>query len=172
MWKRIETLFEGFPAQKQVARKMIELGLRIGADNRIYCGEVEIKEISLAKTAGVDRRVVVSTASSIVSDKKLSSLFSKIRPAGTLLSDVAHELGFGVVEIEANAADAGAASPGIIAQATAPIAKRKICIRQIYSKDPELFENPNLVIITEKPIPGKMISEFSKIKGVTKVSIL
>ncbi|MEM2137765.1 MAG: hypothetical protein QW568_01635 [Candidatus Anstonellaceae archaeon] len=172
MWKRIEELFEGLPAQKQVARKMIELGLRIGADNRIYCGEVEVKEVSLAHAAGVDRRVVVSTVTSIVSDKKLASLFSKIRPAGTLLADVAHDLGFGVVEIEANEATSGSASPGIIAAATAPIAKKRISIRQIYSKDPELFENPNLIIITEKPIPGSMISEFSKIKGVTKVSIL
>ncbi len=167
MWKRIERLFEGLPAQKQVARKMIELGLRIGADSRIYCGDVEVKEISLASASGVDRRVVVSTVSSIISDQKLASLFLKIRPAGTLLQDVAHDLGFGVIEIAADASNSG-----IIAQATAPIAKKGISIRQIYSKDPELFENPTLVIITEKPIPGKMISEFSKIKGVTKVSIL
>jgi predicted regulator of amino acid metabolism with ACT domain len=167
MWTRIEELFEGLPAQKQVARKMIELGLRIGADGRIYCGEVEVKEVSLAHAAGVDRRVVVSTVSSIVSDKKLASLFSKIKPAGALLADVAHDLGFGVVEIAADASNSG-----IIAAATAPIAKKKISIRQIYSKDPELFENPTLVIITAKPIPGNMFSEFSKIKGVTKVSIL
>lgn len=72
-----------------------------------------------------------------------------------------------MVEISADAAN-----PGIIAHATAPIAKSKISIRQIYSKDPELFENPTLVIITEKPVPGKLISELSKIPNVTKVSIL
>jgi hypothetical protein len=167
MWNRIAELFSDLPAQRQVARKMIELGLRIGEEGKIYCGEVEIKEVSLARAAGVDRRVVASTASSIASDPKLARLFSGIRPAGALLKDIAHELGFGAVELEANAT-----KPAIIARATALLAKKGISIRQVYAKDPELFENPTLVIITERPMPGNLVAQFSKIPGVTKVSIL
>jgi uncharacterized protein len=145
---------------------MIELGLCVDAKGKILCGEVEIKEISLAAAAGVDRRVVVSTVKSILSDKSLSKLFAGIRPAGALLKGIAKELGFGVVELEADAKQ-----PAIIASATSLLAKKKISIRQIYGKDPELFENPTLAIITERPIPGALIPEFSKIPGVTKVSI-
>ncbi len=146
---------------------MIELGLGVDAKGKILCGEVEIKEISLAHAAGVDRRVVVSTVKSILSDKYLARLFSGIKPAGALLKDIARELGFGAVELEANAT-----KPAIIASATSLLAKKGISIRQVYAKDPELFENPTLVIITEKPIPGALLAQFSKIPAVKKVSIL
>jgi len=167
MWGRIAELFSDYPAQKQVAKKMIELGLRVSAEGRILCGDVEIKEVSLAQSVGVDRRVVSSTIQSILSDKQLSVLFGGIRPAGALLRDVAHELGFGVVELEANAA-----KPSIIARATGLLSDKRISIRQIYAKDPELFENPTLVIITERRIPGSLLEKFSGIPGVKKVSIL
>ena len=167
MWARISEIFSALPAQRQVARKMIELGLRIDDEGRILCGEVEVKEVSLAKAAGVDRRIVVSTVSSILSDRNLHKLFSGIQPAGSLLKNIAKDLGFGVVELEADAK-----KPSIISAATALLADKRISIRQIYAKDPELFETPTLVIITERPIPGALISQFSKIPGVTKVSIL
>jgi predicted regulator of amino acid metabolism with ACT domain len=167
MWSRISEIFSSLPAQRAVARKMIELGLRVDEGGRILCGDVEVKEISLAKAAGVDRRVVSATVSSILSDRALRRIFSGIKPAGALLKDVAHELGFGVVELEADAKKAA-----IIASATALLAEKRISIRQIYAKDPELFETPTLVIIAERQIPGSLLSQFSKIPGVTKVSIL
>jgi predicted regulator of amino acid metabolism with ACT domain len=68
--------------------------------------------------------------------------------------------------------EANAKKPAIIAHATSLLAKRRIIIRQVYAKDPELFENPTLVIITERPIPGSLVSLFSKIPAVRKVSIL
>jgi len=146
---------------------MIELGLRIDEEGRILCGDVEIKEVSLARAAGVDRRVAVSTVASILSDRTLHKLFSGIQPAGALLKGIAKDLGFGAVELEANAK-----KPSIIARATALLADRKISIRQIYAKDPELFENPTLSIITERPIPGSLIPKFMEIPGVKKVSML
>lgn len=167
MWKSIERLFADLPAQRQVARKLIELGLRVSDEGRILCGEVEVKDVSLANACGVDRRIISSTVHSILSDRQLSKLFSGIRPAGTLLREVAHELGFGVVEIEANAA-----KPSIIARAATLLGERRISIRQIYAKDPELYENPTLVIITQRPIPGSLLEKFSEIPGVKKVSIL
>lgn len=166
MWNRISEIFASLPAQRSVARKMIELGLRIDDEGKILCGDVEVKEISLAAAAGVDRRVVVSTVSSILSDRNLHKLFAGIQPAGALLKDIAKDLGFGVVELEADAK-----KPSIISAATALLSGKRISIRQIYAKDPELFENPSLVIITERPIPGSLITHFSKIPGVTKVSM-
>ena len=167
MWLRIADVFRSFPAQRQVARKMIELGLRVSPEGKVFCGPVEIKEVSLAFASGVDRRVVSATVQSILADAKLSRIFAGIQPAGALLKDIAHDLGFGAVEIEANAK-----KPSIIARAATLLAKSGMSIRQVYAKDPELFENPTLVIITERRIPGAMLNKFSKIPGVRKVSIL
>ncbi|MFH0971906.1 MAG: amino acid-binding protein [Candidatus Micrarchaeota archaeon] len=166
MWKKVSEAFGVLPAQKAVVRKMIELGLRIDEDGKVKCGDVEIKEKSLAKSAGVDRRIVRATTEGIRQDRHLREVFYRIRPAGTLLKDVAQLMGFGVVEIEADATKAG-----IIAKATSLMASHNINIRQVYAKDPELFENPTLIIITEREIPGRLLNEFKKIRGVTKVSV-
>jgi uncharacterized protein len=82
------------------------------------------------------------------------------------LKNVAGDIGFGVVEIEAEAG-----SPGIVAQATYLISQEKISIRQAHAGDPELEEHPRLTIITEKPVKGELINQFLKIPGVKRVSI-
>ncbi len=166
MWKKVTAAFGVLPAQKEVVRKMIELGLRIDEAGSIRCGDVEIKEISLAKSAGVDRRAVRATVEGIMNDRYLRQVFLRIRPAGALLQDVSVLMGFGVVEIEADAKQFG-----IIAKATSLLAEKKISIRQVFAKDPELYENPTLVIIAERELPGNIINEFKKIKGVRKVSV-
>ena len=166
MWKRIEEMFAGLPAQKQVARKMVELGLSINAKGVIECGGVEVKEVSLARASGVDRRTVRATAAAILGDKVLSQIFVGIRPAGALLKEVAPLIGLGVIEIEANARETG-----IVAKAASLLAKRGISIRQAFAKDPELFENPTLTIITEKRLPGTLLDSLLKIRGVKKVSV-
>src|SRR3989344_124120 len=166
MWRKVEQMFGGLPGQKAVVRKMIELGLGISENGKVRCGDVEIKENSLARAAGVDRRVVAATIKGIASERFLKSVFLRIQPPGTFLKDGAQLMGFGVVEIEADAK-----VPGIIAKATGLLEERRISIRQVYAKDPELFENPTLVIIAEREVPGKLLNEFKRIRGVRKVSI-
>jgi len=51
------------------------------------------------------------------------------------------------------------------------MAERNISIRQAIVDDPELSPEPKLTLIAEKKIPGDLIPEFLKIKGVDKVSI-
>lgn len=166
MWDRIKHKFEKFPARMSVARKIVELGLRVGENNKIFCGDVEISDMSLARAVGVDRRTIKATVEVILADNQLSAIFTNINPAGPLLKNVAGHLGFGVVEIEAQAGN-----PGIMAQATELISRENISIRQAHAGDPELEENPRLTIITEKPVKGELFNEFLKIKDVKKVSI-
>lgn len=99
-------------------------------------------------------------------DPELASIFANIFPAGALLKNVASDLGFGVVEVEAQAG-----TPGILAKATQLISQENISIRQAHAGDPELEENPKLTIITEKPVKGEMIQKFLDIPGVKRVSI-
>ncbi len=166
MWKKIEHKFQRYPARMQVAKKMVELGFRVDPSEKIYCADVEITDMALARAVNVDRRTIKATTRVILKDDDLREIFEKITPAGALLKKVAKNLEFGVVEIEANADN-----PGILAKAASLIASKNISIRQAYASDPELEENPKLTIITEKPIPGIFLEKFLQIEGVKKVSM-
>ncbi len=166
MWEKIMHKFEKFPARMNVARKIIEYGLRVGENSKIYCGDIEISDLAIARAVNVDRRSIKTTVDVIISDEQLVKIFSNITPAGPLVKNVAKDLGFGVVEIEAEAEN-----PGIIAKATELISKENISIRQVHAGDPEFEENPRLTIITQKPIEGNLINKFLKIEGVKRVSI-
>ncbi|KZX17183.1 amino acid-binding protein [Methanobrevibacter filiformis] len=166
MWKELSSAFEKYPARLSVAVKMIELGLRVGDDGKIYCGDLKINDASLAKVAEVDRRAIKSTIKSILKDEKLSNIFKNIIPAGTLLKNIAQNIGLGVLEIEVNHKNYG-----ILTEVSKLIYSKKINIRQAYANDTHMNENPVLTIITESPIPGELLKEFLKIEGVTRVSI-
>ena len=166
MWEKLNEKFKKYPARLRVAEKMIELGLCLNEDGRIYCGNLKISDKALATAAEVDRRAIKSTIEVIQDDPELYNLFSNIIPAGTLLKNIAKHLELGVIEIEV-----GPQSEGIHANITNMISKKGISIRQAYAEDTELQENPLLTIITEQPVKGDLINEFLKIKGVTRVSI-
>lgn len=166
MWEKINEKFKKYPARLRVAEKMIELGLSVSDDCKIYCGNLKISDKSLATAADVDRRAIKSTIKLIREDDELYNLFSSIVPAGTLLKNIAKNLKLGVIEIEV-----GSESEGILANTTSLITKKGISIRQAYAEDTELQENPLLTIITEEAVSGDLINEFLKIKGVKRVSI-
>ena len=166
MWEKINEKFRKYPARLRVAEKMIELGLSLNEDSKIYCGNLKISDKALATASNVDRRAIKSTIDVICEDEDLYNLFSNIIPAGTLLKNIAKNLDLGVIEIEV-----GSESEGILANTTNLITKKGIDIRQAYAEDTELQENPILTIITEEPVKGDLINEFLKIKGVTRVSI-
>ncbi len=166
MWEKINEKFKKYPARIRVAEKMIELGLSLNENGKIYCGNLKISDKALATAANVDRRAIKSTIDIIKEDDELYNIFSNIIPAGTLLKNIAKNLNLGVVEIEV-----GPQSEGILASTTNLISKKGIGIRQAYAEDTELQKTPILTIITEEPVSGDLINEFLKIKGVTRVSI-
>ena len=166
MWEIIEEKFKKYPARIRVAEKMIELGLSVNEDGKVYCGNLKISDKALATAAGVDRRAIKSTIEIIVNDPPLFALFSNIIPAGTLLKNIAKIINLGAIEIEV-----GADNEGVLAATTELIAKNGINIRQAYAEDSEMQSFPILTIITESPINGDLLGEFLKIKGVNRVSI-
>ena len=166
MWEKINEKFKKYPARIRVAEKMIELGLSLNENGKIYCGNLKISDKSLATAADVDRRAIKSTIEVIQEDEELYNLFNNIIPAGTLLKNIAKNLKLGVIEIEC-----GSKSDGILANTTKLITEKGIGIRQAYAEDTELQESPILTIITEEVVSGELINEFLKIKGVTRVSI-
>jgi len=164
MWERLNEKFKKYPARMRVAKKMIELGLRLDDDKKIYCGDLKINDISLANAADVDRRAIKSTIDIILNDDELSDIFKNIIPAGTLLKNIAKSLGLGVIEIEV-----GYDNKGILAATSSLISSKGV--RQAYAEDIEMEDSPILTIITEEPVPGDIINEFLKIEGVIRISI-
>jgi len=167
MWKSIAKKFEEAPAKLKVARLLIENGLRIGEDGRIYCGDVEIADTKIARVLDVDRRVVRETIKYIMSDEVLRKVFTRLKPAGALLRDVAALFGYGVLEIRADPS-----AVGIIAGVAQALAKAGISIRQIHAEDPDLNPDPKLIVITERAVPGEVIQEILKVPNVKSVTII
>lgn len=166
MWEIIHEKFKKYPARIRVAEKMIELGLSVHEDGKIYCGNLKISDKALATAANVDRRAIKSTIEVINEDSELFDLFNNIIPAGTLLKNIAKIVDLGVIEIEV-----GSDNEGVLAAATNLITNNGINIRQAYAEDSELQKYPILTVITNEPINGELINEFLKIKGVNRVSI-
>ena len=166
MWNRTRNFFGDSPSKLKVAKLIVETGLRIGDDGKIYCGEIEVPATKLAIAAGVDRRVIKETAEAILKTEDLRGIFMNLKPAGPLLRNVAQYLGYGVIEIKAKPE-----APGIIAEATALIAKEGISIRQILAEDAEIYPDPKLILITNRPIPGELLPKLLKIPTVAQVTI-
>ncbi|MBS7648282.1 MAG: amino acid-binding protein [Thermoproteota archaeon] len=166
MWGLIIERLEKYPQGLKVARVLIENGLSI-KNGKIFCNNLLISPTSVARVAGVDRRTVSNTIKTIQRDNELRTIFEGIRNAGHSLKEVAKHLGMGVVEIT----PVDARTPGILANSAILLSDRNISIRQAIVDDPELSPEPKLTLLTEKQIPGDLLQEFLKIKGVAKVTV-
>jgi hypothetical protein len=166
MWNSIKGCLEDYPERLKVARILIENGLSVRR-GKIYLNEIEVPPVRVARVAGVDRRTVNETLSTIESDRELRQIFESIRSAGLSLKESAKHLNLGVVEIT----PVDARIPGILANSATILAKNGLSIRQAIVDDPELSPEPKLTLIIEKKIPGDLIPEFLKINGVVKVSV-
>ena len=167
MWNKIQQLLGlHHPKRLKVARLCIENGLAI-RDDGIYLNQIEIPTARIARATGVDRRTVVETMRMIRSDKDLRGIFEQLQSAGLSLRGVAKQLGLGVVEISAS----DPKDVGILAGASKLLADAGISIRQALVDDPELSPEPKITLIADASVPGKIIPEMLKIKGVARVSV-
>ncbi len=166
IWNKVVECMEGYPERLSVAKVLIENGLSV-RDGRIFCNDIEIPPVRIARIADVDRRTVAETIKAIESGSELKEIFAGIRSAGHSLKGVAKHLNLGVLEITPD----NARTPGILAKSATILAEKGISIRQAIVDDPELSPEPRLTLIAEAKIPGELIPKFLKIKGVEKVSV-
>ncbi len=166
MWNTIKKHLENYPERLKVARILVENGLSV-RKGKVYLNEIEIPPVRIARVAGVDRRTVNETINTIGANRELRLIFEGLRSAGHSLKEIARHLDFGVVEIT----PVDARIPGILANAAMILANSGLSIRQAIVDDPELSPEPKLTLIAEKKIPGELIPELLKIKGVAKVSV-
>jgi predicted regulator of amino acid metabolism with ACT domain len=166
MWNTIKNHLEEFPERLKVARILVENGLSV-KDKKIFLNQIEIPPIRIARVSGVDRRTVTETLCVIQANRELRLIFEEIRPAGHSLKEIAKHLNLGVVEITPD----DAKTPGILAKSATILTNAKLSIRQAVVDDPELSPEPKLTLIVERKIPGELIPELLKVKGVAKVSV-
>jgi len=166
MWNKIKQYFEGHPERLSVVRVLVENGLT-AKKGEIFLNKIEIPPVRIARVAGVDRRTVNETLNAIESIPELRMIFEEIRPAGHSLKEIAKHLNLGVVEI----VPVDAKMPGILANSAMVLTKGGLGIRQAIVDDPELSPEPKLALIVDKKIPGELIPELLKVKGVAKVVV-
>ena len=162
----LEDVFSRKKSQREVAEFLLRKGIRISGGGKLFLGEVEISNAAIARALGLDRRVVTATINALLGDPKLKRIFTKL-DSTLLLRDVAGELGFGAIEIIPT--DAG--SKGIIAGVAGIIADADISVRQIITDDP-MFKNAEMIVVTERPVPGELIDRILEVAGVEKVIVL
>lgn len=166
MWDKVAKCLKDYPERLAVAKILIQYGLSI-RDGKIYCDKIMIPAVGVSRVADVDRRTVTHTIRMIEQNPELREIFRQLKPAGASLKEVARYLKLGVVEIT----PVDARMPGILSGSAGLLAEKGISIRQAIVDDPELTPEPKLTLIAEKKIPGEIIPDLLKIKGVSKVSV-
>jgi len=163
---RFEETFSRKKGQRVVAEFILRNGLRVSDDGKLLFKDIEIPYTSIAKVLDVDRRLIKETINTILKNPELKRVFTKLDSI-VLLKNVAPELGFGAIEI----VPTNASSKGIVANVTKIISDAGISARQITTDDP-MFENAEMTIITEKPLPRKLIDKILNLPEIKKVVVL
>lgn len=166
MWRDIEEYFKDFPSQRKVAVFLLRKGFQVGEDGRIRCGGIAVPHARIARKLRVDRRSVDTAAKRILKNPKLRSIYQSLRSIA-FLSETARHLGLGVVVISAE----DASKPGIIGAVASKIAEHGIAIRQAIADDPYLTREPSLTLIVDGEIPGELIDDLKKIRGIKNITI-
>jgi len=166
MWEKIEKHFKGYPSQMRVAQVLFKRGLCVKG-SEVTCGGVRISDTALAEAAQTDRRTVLATLATIKAAKELADIFSDLEPVCSF-KNVASHMGWGVLEILPD----NVSRPGILADITKIIADCGISIRQVIADDPDMSETPKAFIITERPIPPRLLPRIKEVKGVKGVVIM
>lgn len=166
MWSEIINKFKGMPSQEKVIRLMLERGFQVSPEGHVVSGKIIIPHTQIAREASVDRRVVDATTEMILNDEVLKRVFQNIGSIASL-RDVAPILGLGVIIIRVE----NAANVGIISEVTAVVARYNLSIRQAVTDDPYFSDDPRMTLITNDAIPGELVSDLKKIKGIRSVTI-
>lgn len=67
-------------AKREIVKKMLEGGMKVSGDDRIYVAGVEVGYTAMSNALHIDRRVVKWTIQQIRSDPYLYSVFSVNNP--------------------------------------------------------------------------------------------
>lgn len=162
MWEQIETEFSRQPSQAEVAKYMLETGIRQDG-TKLFFDRVAVSHSQLAAALDKDKRVVTATAKTIRGNKRLYTIFSKLQPTCNL-AKMAPDMGWSVIGIEICCPG----KPGTIGNLTKTIGDMGISIRQAQcpATDSDL-----LYIITDDPVNGEVIEKLKTVQNVKTIKL-
>jgi len=166
MWKKIEETFKNRPSQFKVVRELYKKGFKIDAEGKVCAGSIKIPHVQLAKSIGVDRRVVDEATKIILDDVTLKKIFMNLDSI-PFLKNVASYFGMSVLIVTAEDAD----QPGLLSRITQILAIHKVNIRQAVAKDPEIDEQPKLYMMVDGTVPPDVIVKIREMKGIKSVTL-
>ena len=167
MWRNINKEFSRQVVRPDIVRKMIQCGMRISDDLKIYVDDVEVDYTAVARAVDVDRRVVKQTVEQIKKSRYLYSLFSNISPLGASLVNVVSELGYSAIVIEADPK-----SPGVMAAVAEILSRHGMVVRQALADDPEMVSDAKMTLVVEGRLSGPAIEELNRLKMVKSLKIV
>ena len=163
MWENIGNEFSRIPSQAEVAKYMLEAGI-CQAGNKLYFGKVAISHSQLAEALGKDKRLVTATVKTILANKKLYKIFSRLQPTCNLI-DIAPMMGWDVLGIEIDVPN----KPGTIGNVTKLLGDMGISIRQAQCP---ATSRGLLYIIAENSIDGRIIDELKTVPNIRSIKIM
>ena len=167
VWPSVRRQFQRQVVRPSIVKKMIECGLRVGENGKMYVGDVEVDYSAVANAVGVDRRVVKQTVEQIRGNRYLLSIFSKTAPMGTSLVNLVSELGYSAVIIESDPK-----SPGVMAAVAEILPRNGMVVRQAIADDPEMVPDAKMTLVVEGQLSGQSIAELNELKMVKSLKIL
>ena len=167
MWPDVKKQFSRQIVRSDIVKKMIECGMRVSPDLKIYVGDVEVDYAAIGRAVDVDRRVVKQTVEQIKKSDFLYSIFSKISPLGSSLVNVVSALGYKAVIVEADPRSAG-----VMSGVTAVLAKHGLVVRQALADDPDMVQDAKLTIVVEGELTGEVMEDRNKLGNVQSIKIL
>jgi uncharacterized protein len=166
LWPSIERQFARQNSRLMVVRKMLEYGIRVSKEGKLFVGGLEVDYSALARDVGTDRRVVKQTAAKIRADPFLFSIFSGVAPVGASLLHVISSIGCSAIIIEADPRAAG-----VMSRVTGVLAKHGVLVRQALADDPDMVRDANLTLIVEGAVGGNVIAELEGLEMVRGITV-
>lgn len=166
MWRQIQANFNRQKARLSVVRKMIELGVKVEGEHRLKVGDVSVSDSALAEAVGVDRRVVRNTVNQIMSDPDLKTIFTRVKPIGTSLVDIAENLGYSVLVVYADPH-----KPGVISGISSILTEYGVVIRQALADDPDFIPEPKLTLVVDGRVPPEAIGKIQSLALVDSLTL-
>ena len=167
MWPNIKKQFPRQQVRPEVVRKMIECGMRVAPNGKLYVHDVEQDYTAVSNAIDVDRRVVKQTVEQICGNRYLFSIFSRTKPLGTSLAEVVSVLGYSAIVIEADPH-----SPGVMAAVAEILSRNGLVVRQAVADDPDMVLDAKMTLVVEGQLDGRTMEELSGLKVVRSLKIL
>lgn len=160
----IDAYFGEYPARKKVAEIMFNSGLAV-REGKIYTGNVEVPVSSLARAAGVNRKIVYYTIEFIEKNYALRSIFERIEPMANL-KNVAPIVGWEVLELDMDMTGISCSLKDVVEV----LSDMGCHVRQIVGENPLLTDGKIFIVLT-RPVPMDLLERIREIPSVKDITL-